>query len=71
MSQEQGRVPTRVTKWDFFALLADTTAAILIDIASGFDVLSQMLEHQASFVDEKESFHEYAARTIETLQEGE
>jgi len=71
MSDELGKVPTRVTKWDVFALLADTTAAILIDIASGFDILTQMFEHQASFVDEKKSFHEYAARTIETLQEGE
>ena len=71
MSDELGKKPTRVTKWDFFALLADTTAAILIDIASGFDILTQMFEHQASFVDDKESFHEYAARTIETLQEGE
>jgi hypothetical protein len=71
MSDELGKVPTRVTKWDFFALLADTTAAILIDIASGFDILTQMFENQASFVDDKESFHEYAARTIETLQEGE
>ena len=71
MSDELGKVPTRETKWDFFALLADTTAAILIDIASGFDILTQMFEHQASFVDDKKSFHEYAARTIETLQEGE
>jgi len=71
MSDELGKVPTRVTKWDVFALLADTTAAILIDIASGFDILTQMFEHQASFVDDKKSFHEYAARTIETLQEGE
>jgi len=71
MSNEQGRIPTRVTKWDFFALLADTTAAILVDIAAGFDTLTHMLEHQASFVNDKESFHEYAARTIETLQEGE
>jgi hypothetical protein len=71
MSDETGKIPTRVTKWDIFALLADTTAAILIDIASGFDILTQMFEYQASFVDEKESFHEYAARTIETLQEGE
>jgi hypothetical protein len=71
MSDELGKTPTRVTKWDFFALLADTTAAILIDIASGFDILTQMFEHQANFVDNKESFHEYAARTIETLQEGE
>ena len=71
MSDELGKVPTRVTKWDVFALLADTTAAILIDIASGFDILTQMFEHKASFVDDKKSFHEYAARTIETLKEGE
>ena len=71
MSDEQGGVPTRVTKWDFFALLSDTTSAILADVALAFDTLTQMLEHQANFVDEKESFHEYAARTIETLREGE
>ena len=71
MSDELGKAPTRVTKWDFFALLADTTAAILIDIASGFDILTQMFEHQATFVDDKASFHEYAARTIETLNKGE
>jgi hypothetical protein len=71
MPNDKGKVPTQITKWDFFALIADTTAAILIDIASGFDILTQMFEHQASFVDDKNSFHEYAARTIETLQEGE
>jgi hypothetical protein len=30
-----------------------------------------MFDTQASFVEDKKSFHEYAARTIETLQEGE
>ena len=64
MSDEQGRVPTQVTKWDVFALLSSVASEF-------FEVLSAMLETQASFVDDKESFHEYAARTIETLNEGE
>ena len=71
MSNEQGRVPTRVTVWDYLSLLADLTSEIFASFASAFDTLTHMLEHQASFVDEKESFHEYAARTIETLKEGE
>jgi len=71
MKDEQGIPPTRVTKWDCFALLAHVTSNILSDVADAFDILRQMLEHQASFVDEKQSFHEYAARTIETLNEGE
>jgi hypothetical protein len=36
-----------------------------------FRVLTSMLETHADFVDDEKSFHEYAARTIETLQEGE
>ena len=64
MSDEQGRVPTQVTKWDVFALLSSC-------VSEFFEVLSVMLESQASFVDDKKSFHEYAARTIETLNEGE
>lgn len=71
MSDEQGKPITQVTKWDFFALLADFLAAVFIDLGKAFDVLSQMFEHQASFVDDKNAFHEYATRTIETLQEGE
>lgn len=71
MSDEQGRVPTRVTKWDYLSLLSDLTSEIFIAVAQAFDTLTSMLEHQASFVDDKESFHEYAARTIETLNEGE
>jgi hypothetical protein len=71
MFDEQGMPPTRLTKWDVLALLADTSSAIFLNIANGLDILSRMLEHQASFVDEQESFHEYVARTIETLQEGE
>ena len=64
MPDEQGRVPTQVTKWDVFALLSSVASEF-------FEVLSAMLETQASFVDDKKSFHEYAARTIETLNEGE
>jgi len=30
-----------------------------------------MFDTQAIFVDDQKSFHEYAARTIETLKEGE
>jgi hypothetical protein len=30
-----------------------------------------MLQTHANFVEEKQTFHEYAARTIETLQEGD
>ena len=71
MSDELGRKPTLVTKWDFFALLADTTAAILIDIANGFNILTQMFEHQASFVEEQKLFHDDVVRTIETIIEGE
>ena len=64
MSDEQGRVPTQVTKWDVFSLLSSC-------VSEFFEVLSVMLETQASFVDDKKSFHEYAARTIETLNKGE
>ena len=64
MPDEQGRVPTQVTKWDVFSLLSSC-------VSEFFEVLSVMLETQASFVDDKKSFHEYAARTIETLNKGE
>jgi len=71
MSNEQSSVPTRVSKWDYLSLLTDTTSEIFLVFGAAFNTLTHMLEHQASFVDDKESFHEYAARTIETLQEGE
>ena len=71
MSEEQGRVPTRVTKWDYLSLLSNLASEVSVAVAQAFDTLTSMLEHQASFVDDKESFHEYAARTIETLNEGE
>lgn len=64
MSDEQGKPPTQITKWDVFALLSSVASEF-------FEVLSVMLETQASFEDDKKSFHEYAARTIETLNEGD
>lgn len=71
MTNEQGKAPTSLSKWDVFALFA-STASELCDVGSNFfQVLTHMLDTQATFVDEKKSFHEYAARTIETLKEGE
>jgi hypothetical protein len=71
-SEEQGeRQPTRVTKWDIFALLTETLSNHLIISANMFAQLTQMFDTQAVFVEEKESFHEYVARTIETLNEGD
>ena len=61
----------RVNKYDVLALLAHLASDIAADIAGAFHIAQEMLEAQSDFVDEKESFHEYAARTIETLQEGE
>lgn len=68
---DEGKIATRVTKYDVLALIVETAADILTDIAGGLAVASQMLQTHANFVEEKETFHEYAARTIETLQEGE
>ena len=71
MTNEQGKAPTRISKWDVFALFA-STASELCDVASNFfQILTHMLDTQASFVDDQKSFHEYAARTIETLNEGD
>jgi hypothetical protein len=68
---DEGKIATRVTKYDVLALVVETVSDILVDIASGLSVASQMLQTHASFVEDKQTFHEYAARTIETLQEGE
>jgi len=64
MSDEQGRTPTQFTKWDVFALLSHVAVEF-------FEILTSMLETQAGFVEDQKSFHEYAARTIETLNVGE
>jgi hypothetical protein len=69
--QKGERNPTSFNKWDMLALFADLTSNIFIAFAECANGLVNMLDTQASFVDDKKSFHEYAARTIETLQEGE
>ena len=68
---DEGKTPMRVTKFDVYALAVQTLSEIFMDIAGALTVACSMLETHASFVEEKETFHEYAARTIETLQEGE
>lgn len=68
---EQGNPPQRVTKYDILALLTSLASDIAMDIAGALSVATQMLQTQAEFVEDKLTFHEYAARTIETLQEGE
>jgi hypothetical protein len=54
-----------------FALFSDTAMNMAVVTANFFSSLTQMLDTQASFVEDQKSFHEYAARTIETLNEGE
>jgi len=68
---DESKAPTRVTKFDVFALVVEAVGDILMSVANSLNVASQMLQTQANFVEERETFHEYAARTIETLQEGE
>jgi len=68
---DEGVAPLRVTKFDVYALVVQTLSEIFADIAGALSIGSDMLQTHASFVEEKETFHEYAARTIETLQEGE
>jgi hypothetical protein len=68
---DEGKIATRVTKYDVYALVVETAADILVDIAGALSVASQMLQTHASFVEDKQTFHEYAARTIETLKEGD
>ena len=71
-NEEQGeRPPTRITKWDMFALFSDAAMNMAVVVANFFSNLTSMLDTQASFVEDQKSFHEYAARTIETLNEGE
>ena len=63
--------PKTISVWDIFALLADSMSDICTVGSNFFTVLTQMFDTQATFVDDQKSFHEYAARTIETLKEGE
>ena len=72
MSDEQGEhLPFRVTKWDFLSLFVETLGTITAVIANFFMMVTSLIDHHASFVEDKKDFHEYAARTIETLNEGE
>ena len=71
-NEEQGEhPPTRITKWDMLALFSDAAMNMAVVVANFFSNLTAMLDTQASFVEDQKSFHEYAARTIETLNEGE
>ena len=53
---DEGKIATRVTKYDVLALIVETAADILTDIAGGLAVASQMLQTHANFVEEKETF---------------
>ena len=49
----QGNIPTRITKWDVFALFSNT-ASDIADVASNFfQILTEMLATQASFVEDE------------------
>ena len=61
----------KLNKYDVLALFAHLASDIAMDIAGALHIAKDMFEAQASFVDEEKSFHEYAARTIETLREGD
>ena len=71
MYDEQSDKVVKANAWDFLALLANTLADIFVAIASFFEVLKDMLLNKASNVEDEKNFHEYVARTIETLNEGE
>ena len=72
MFEEQGEdIPRTISKWDVFALFSDTISDILLVFSNFFTVITMMLDRKATVVDDTKSFHEYAARTIETLKEGE
>jgi len=69
--EEQAEVAKHVNVWDFFALLAHLMAEIFHSVSEAFAVGRGMLENKASVMEDKKLFHEYATRTIESLQEGE
>jgi hypothetical protein len=72
MFDEQGEdIPRTISKWDVFALFTDSASDIFKVFSNFFTVLTMMLDTKATVVDDQKSFHEYAARTIETLREGE
>lgn len=69
--EQGGRKPVHISGWDLLALFADTVSDIFTVFSNFFSVLTHMIDTHASFVDDQKSFHEYAARTIETLNKGE
>ena len=71
MHDEQSDEIVEANLWDFLALFANTLADMFVVIASFFETLKDMLLNKASHVEDEKNFHEYVARTIETLNEGE
>ncbi|NBU93427.1 MAG: hypothetical protein EBS18_02540 [Actinobacteria bacterium] len=67
----EDELPLRVTYWDILALVSSLFLNIFLAITNFFSGLTNMLIAHADFVDDKLSFHEYAARTIEKLRKGE
>jgi hypothetical protein len=67
----EDEIPLRVTYWDILALVATLFLNLCLSITNFFSGLTNMLIAHADFVEEKLSFHEYAARTIEKLRKGE
>lgn len=71
MNEEQSDKLADPNIWDVFALFAHTISDIFVSIAEFFDTSKDMLLNKASRVEDDKNFHEYAARTIETLRKGE
>ena len=71
--QEQGdeELPIRITPWDLLALISNLILELSTAVTRFLSGITNMLVMHADFVDEKLSFHEYAARTIEKLRKGE
>jgi hypothetical protein len=71
--QEQGdeELPIRITPWDLLALISNLVLELSTAVTRFLSGITNMLVMHADFVDEKLSFHEYAARTIEKLRKGE
>ena len=70
-NHSEDEIPLRVTYWDILALVATLFLNLCLSVTNFFNGLTNMLIAHADFVEEKLSFHEYAARTIEKLRKGE
>ena len=71
MHDEQSDEIVEANLWDFLALFSNTLADMFVVIASFFETGKDMLLNKASHVEDDKNFHEYVARTIETLNEGD